>query len=269
MGAIIIFLVIVVAILFIIGYMVISDTKYLIWFRSKTVVWNNLKRKTATIIRQKTPLLEYPMLVYLNFDSDIRRIYTEEGYSAYATAINKKLNDVVDNLFNKPISQTDFRSEEEQEIDEISKLDKESGYKEEEIEVVPDSRNTPIMSAFDIVNETIEYYSQDVTRRACDKDGDCVYLTKDGRRCALSRCLVDKAIIPSYQYEQTIAVLLQLNGQPNTSDGLDKILKREYRGHSIHFWTALQSLHDGDDFWNDEITEAGQLKAEEIIRQFS
>jgi hypothetical protein len=268
MKAVIIFLVIIVAILFIISYMVMSDTKYLIWFRSKTITWNSLKRRTATIIGQKTPLLEYPMLIYLNFNPDIRRIYTEEGYSAYVAAITKKLNDVVDNIFSKPISQTNFRSKEEQEIDEISKLDKESGYEEEEVKIVQDSGSTPIMSVFDIVNETVEYYSWDITRRAIYGDV-CMYRTPEGKMCSVGRCLK-----PGFKVDmtksQTLGQFLTNHNLDSTSEDLDTMLKREYRGHSISFWRALQTLHDVNYYWDESgITESGKLKAEEIIKQFS
>lgn len=37
----------------------------------------------------------------------------------------------------------------------------------------------------EIIEETVQYYSEDVTRRASDSSGVCEYYTFDGRMCAV------------------------------------------------------------------------------------
>jgi len=110
------------------------------------------------------------------------------------------------------------------------------------------------MTAFDIINETIEYYGQDVSRRSVQKS-NCYFLNiNTGNRCAVGRCLLDSAILPPMDCMQDIGTLLLLN-----KCTLDEILQEKYRGHPTSFWKDLQELHDMDSHWfRNGLTECGE-----------
>ena len=105
----------------------------------------------------------------------------------------------------------------------------------------------------DIIQETLEYYSQDPCRRRAF-DGGCHYLhiDPDGtkRRCAVGRCLSEEAksneIIGDYGQGAKSLALSHGNGD------IDNLLAPEYRGHDIHFWLLLQGLHDHSRNWTDD-----------------
>jgi len=108
---------------------------------------------------------------------------------------------------------------------------------------------TQTKTKIEIINETVEYYR--TRNRAMTAWGCLYYVTaenlsefpaphvKVGDMCAVGRCLEnpeDAGVCPVSQ-------------QWNT-ESLDRALKPEYRGHSIHFWQNLQRLHDTDNYWD-------------------
>ncbi len=96
----------------------------------------------------------------------------------------------------------------------------------------------------DIINETMEFYSADVSRRAMAADSYvCMYITSDGRKCAVGRCF-DENKISQYTYDRIEGY--SVNNLPIT---LDNLLKEEYKGHSSEFWNNLQGLHDHTNNW--------------------
>jgi len=100
----------------------------------------------------------------------------------------------------------------------------------------------------EIINETVAYYSEDVNRRATNNNGGCEYKTEDGRMCAVGRYLIHELPKPS----SGVSV------QPLNCN-LDDFLMDEYSGHSVEFWSCLQSLHDRAEYWNATgLTESGQ-----------
>jgi hypothetical protein len=108
----------------------------------------------------------------------------------------------------------------------------------------------------EILNEIVNYYSEDTNRRAVE-GMSCVYITPDNRRCAVGICLTDpslmlgnKAINDDY---------FMLNEDEFKPDILD-LFKPEYRINDINFWSNLQSLHDTKMYWDDKgLTNEGQL----------
>lgn len=104
------------------------------------------------------------------------------------------------------------------------------------------------MTKLQIIDETAEYYMADPSRRAFDHTFHfCSYLTKNGNMCAVGRCLID----PSAAEQQKFV------GVHDFPD-LDLDLKREYRGHGLNFWSALQDWHDCQTNWNETgLTEMG------------
>jgi len=112
----------------------------------------------------------------------------------------------------------------------------------------------------DLLDETVKYYSEDPSRRAArDLNGRnvCKYLTTDGRKCAVGRCL------------ETYDASIESWSVTNKSN-YDFIVKEEYffekyRGFSRNFWSELQLLHDGKQYWtNKGLSEYGEKEVSRI-----
>lgn len=119
------------------------------------------------------------------------------------------------------------------------------------------------MNKLQIIEETVKYYSEDVSRRAIKPGGRCEYLTSDGKMCAVGRCMInpgtnrddDIGFIPSYS-------IIEVDQ--------DKILKKEYRGHENEFWFDLQKLHDANSNWIDNgLSDAGQRYVEKLKEKWA
>ena len=116
-----------------------------------------------------------------------------------------------------------------------------------------------IMSAIQIINETFEYYTEKVGRRAIQGDRDtCMYNGQWGEHCAIGRCL-----LPAYQ-DQGMDLLGNdgsISGlvESNELASLDNMLQPQYRGQHPQFWDKLQSFHDNDYNWDteDKVTSRG------------
>lgn len=109
----------------------------------------------------------------------------------------------------------------------------------------------------EIIRETYNYYAEDPNgRRAIDCDGRCLYLTFDGRRCAVGRVLNSE--IPKNEIIR-IPACIGIKGLLD-NDMRDKyilgfpgqlIFDKEYREHDADFWADLQLLHDRDECWDN------------------
>jgi len=117
------------------------------------------------------------------------------------------------------------------------------------------------MTVTEIVNETVEYYS--THPRAYNSETlMCEYITAQGNKCAVGRCVSDDA-----------ATRWQFNGlgqidniERNT---LEDALLPQYRGHSREFWNELQHLHDREGHWNgNKLSPAGEMWRDHIIEHY-
>ena len=117
------------------------------------------------------------------------------------------------------------------------------------------------LSALEIIDETVAFYSEDVTRRAL-VGHSCEYVTRDGRSCAVGRCLTKGGRDGAHEHEgQDVA------GLSGALDGLP--LYARYRGHSIEFWGLLQDLHDANGNWDaNGITTLGMGEADDLREKF-
>jgi hypothetical protein len=112
----------------------------------------------------------------------------------------------------------------------------------------------------EIIDETVAYYSEDVSRRAIISSGSmspCLYLTKDGRMCAVGRCLSEKG--------------LEIYGNLSScfTYGMIKYMKPGYVIEDSGFWANLQELHDSNDFWDkDGLSPNGALKVIELKEEY-
>lgn len=115
----------------------------------------------------------------------------------------------------------------------------------------------------EIIKETVEYYSADVSRRSIFVTElglyKCMYNSPDGKQCAFARCA--EPIDSKYESYSSDKLLLEA--------GI-KILKPEYR-HIVNksFWHALQRLHDKHSHWGDRgLTEAGKTYVKKLMDKY-
>lgn len=131
------------------------------------------------------------------------------------------------------------------------------------------------MTAKQIVDETVSYYSEDTSRRSfvTDEEGrdKCIYRTKDGRMCAVGRCLTDEAAKEFGQVMEDASGLAALaNPGEYSESGLDPLLRPQYHGHSLEFWCELQRLHDWGRNWSDDgISPEGKSYADTIAKEWT
>jgi hypothetical protein len=125
------------------------------------------------------------------------------------------------------------------------------------------------LTKLEILNETIEFYSEDVSKRSTALGFGCVYNGDNGTHCAIARCF-----IPFYKDQ---GKKLHNNTECNIEDflsadevpSIDMLLEDRYHGHELQFWVELQRLHDFDKHWNDKgLSELGEIKVEDMKEQF-
>lgn len=116
------------------------------------------------------------------------------------------------------------------------------------------------LTALEIIDETVAFYSADVTRRS-KKDGYCVYAGKDGTKCAYSRCWREGVWKAEYE---------DRNPKHEKMPLPDELVEERYKGHSAMFWKKLQRLHDNDYHWDQTgLTEKGKEYVEIIKNEFN
>lgn len=113
-----------------------------------------------------------------------------------------------------------------------------------------------------ILDETIEFYSEDPDRRSMETSGKCYYWhdfaeeygmnpdEHDIKQCAVGRCITNGQAVP----QGDICSVFNL-----------VTFKKEYTGHSVRFWSALQRLHDSSMNWNEKgLSNTGIYLVDEI-----
>jgi hypothetical protein len=110
-------------------------------------------------------------------------------------------------------------------------------------------------SKTEIVVETLLHYNLK-NRGYNHAEGQCTYLDKDsGNKCAVGRCIQDSEIEKVFEREQ--GYIKATESSPTVSKlaeffDFDSLLIPEYRGHSLHFWSDLQYLHDSSKMWTED-----------------
>lgn len=106
----------------------------------------------------------------------------------------------------------------------------------------------------EIINETVEYYSADPSRRGTN-GSTCEYLTLFGQMCAVGRCMIN----PKGKE----------GGVTELGTGFQLMLKKEYRGHSIDFWQDLQGFHDSSWYWDEKgLTRRGNAALQSLLKDW-
>lgn len=110
----------------------------------------------------------------------------------------------------------------------------------------------------EILEYTVKYYSEDTKRRAVITEPlrMCMYLTKDGRKCAVGR-LLDKEKI-NMSIVGSVHLLFRDKPEFITEDM--KLVGEE-------FLSELQDLHDISSYWDENgITDDGNKRVDIIKR---
>jgi hypothetical protein len=116
----------------------------------------------------------------------------------------------------------------------------------------------------EIINETVQYYSEDTSRRGFNSEHGYQYLTPTGKMCAVGRCLLD----PNKGYAGTVYGFRLLSNHGHIP--IDPELKPEYRGHEIDFWCELQALHDNSEYWNSYgLSQAGTSCVTDLLTKYA
>ena len=126
-----------------------------------------------------------------------------------------------------------------------------------------------MMTETEIIKETRDYYAEDpADRRGISRGTQCEFVTDNGKRCAVGRCMTDEAIdvincgggiggdsLPA------LDALLKKNGI--------EMFKPEYRGKDFEFWFHLQEFHDPTANWNYEgITAQGEGEYRKLLEVY-
>ena len=98
------------------------------------------------------------------------------------------------------------------------------------------------MTAMQLVRETLMAYIKWPTKLRGKQLGICRYITDDGRKCAVGRCMLNP------REHACAATVTSLSYRYN----FDDLLKPEYRGFPIQLWEELQTFHDYDGNWTNK-----------------
>jgi len=97
----------------------------------------------------------------------------------------------------------------------------------------------------DILEDTIEYYSDDPSETRAAYDGDCQYTDADGRHCAVGRYMKSEFQTTKFYGNSGMSV-------NSLAADIDTYLESNVIGLAENFWQSLQELHDNDTNWNDD-----------------
>jgi len=109
------------------------------------------------------------------------------------------------------------------------------------------------VSQREIVLEVLETYSDPAARSLYkgQANGTCQYQSDTEKRCAVGRFMTDEALELHGKSSKNIETL-------SLRYGLNELLKEEYQGYPVSFWSKLQKMHDEDEFWSEDgVTEDG------------
>ena len=127
------------------------------------------------------------------------------------------------------------------------------------------------LTKLEIIAETYEAY-KDPKNRGFNGQS-CQYITHNNKNCAVGRCMTDeyiKYLQRECKEENTISQLINNSFDTNMIINDSKMLKEQYLGHELSFWTKLQKWHDSDvNFTVDKISTRGEQKIKQLIEEYS
>ena len=118
------------------------------------------------------------------------------------------------------------------------------------------------MNHVQFLEDMVSYYSEDTSRIARGSNGRCMYLTSDGRKCAIGR-----HILPSISPE----VIASLEGQSAdmVAGSPDCRLFPEWMYKlSTSFIYSVQCFHDSNIYWNkNSLSSVGKETFEFMLKE--
>lgn len=119
-----------------------------------------------------------------------------------------------------------------------------------------------------ILEETYNYYTEDVKRRATGPRG-CLYtyIFEDGTKthCAVGRCF--KPEFQEKDLENEFFIDPDDTSCMSLKD-LESLLQDQYKGHELKFWRDLQYFHDTNKHWNNILTNRGQMYYDNLVNKW-
>ena len=122
----------------------------------------------------------------------------------------------------------------------------------------------------EIVMEVADTYTLNnrSTEIICDSE-ECRYLTEDGNMCAVGMCMNEPSLHEFGSFVGSVRELHNTTMNQRNEQGLEYLLKEEYKGHPLEFWSELQHLHDECRYWDEDgLNERGKIQASKIINEF-
>ncbi len=111
------------------------------------------------------------------------------------------------------------------------------------------------MTRKEFLDDMVAFYSEDVNRRAVES-GACCYRTRDGRKCAIGRYILDELYNDSIEGKNALHCNFSSNG----------MLPLSITSLGIYFLRQVQALHDSSGYWDENgLSEAGKEKYDEIV----
>ncbi len=111
------------------------------------------------------------------------------------------------------------------------------------------------------VTEIVELIASSYTRDTRSLGNDkCLYNAPDGKHCAFALMVKDTKLLTPFEGNVCANIIGDL--------GAD-ILKDEFKGYPVHFYTRIQQLHDIGYYWNEKgLSDDGRLYADKIINDY-
>lgn len=118
-----------------------------------------------------------------------------------------------------------------------------------------------------ILEETVEYYSQNPEERRCvnSKNGKCYYHGKNAQKKS-EGCAVGRLLSNELQLELDENYTLNSKEDNSSVSGIFHNLPDDIKDLGKQYLHNLQQLHDQDFYWNNEsgLSESGKLEYELI-----
>lgn len=122
------------------------------------------------------------------------------------------------------------------------------------------------MKATELIQEIIDYYSADVSRRAQTESGGCYYEIGQ-KSCAVGRCLKEEfrsKLLGSWDE------LFDLDKKPISKELKETFFLEKYQGFPEQLWRDLQALHDAGIYWQkDGLSDLGKEYAARLMEKFA
>lgn len=124
------------------------------------------------------------------------------------------------------------------------------------------------MTKIEIIDDTVAYYSADVSRRSIsdERSSKCLYKGPKEKECAFQRVVEND--LSKYDQDSNFGFgstcVTVMKNEPELK------FKEGYEGHNAGFWIEIQDLHDRFEYWNNEgLTEKGKEYVESLKHKYS